>query len=400
MPREPDGAGVMLQVDVLSGYVICGAGSFVGAAMLRIAETDEARAQMVLRMCGWGFVILGIGLMPAALGAGAAHPAAQFTLAFGTLAGLTLVGRGLGLIQGRLLTTPWTAVLIAAFAAASWLALQAGPRSFGIVYAANLAGLSSLAAWLARGFVLSPRDLTERALGASLVALAATAWARLGFTLDYQGPAQAHFLYAPEPLMSVFAVLYGVLPMIVATLLLTVVNGRLRQQLRTRAITDELTGTMTRRALRELAPALIEQQQLRQLDVAVLMLDLDRFKSINDSYGHAMGDAVLQLAASSLQAHMRPDTLLARYGGEEFVAVIPVDDLPSARRVAERLRLAVAEADWQGSLKLVGKVTVSVGVAIAGPTETFDAVLKRADEALYRAKRDGRDQCQASLAVA
>ena len=105
-------------------------------------------------------------------------------------------------------------------------------------------------------------------------------------------------------------------------------------------------------------------------------------------------------AATVLQAHMRVDTLLARYGGEEFVAVVPVDGLPTARRVAERLRHAVESADWRSQVRLEHGVTVSVGVAMVGATESLDAALQRADEALYRAKRDGRNQCQIGLAVA
>jgi diguanylate cyclase (GGDEF)-like protein len=165
-------------------------------------------------------------------------------------------------------------------------------------------------------------------------------------------------------------------------------------------MTDELTGAMTRRALRELAPALIEQQQVQRRDVAVLMLDLDRFKDINDTHGHPMGDAVLRFAAHVLQRHMRVDTLLARYGGEEFVAVVPVEDLPTARRVAERLRHAVESAPWRDELRLNSGVTVSVGVAMVGPAEPLDTALQRADEAMYRAKRDGRNQCQVALARA
>jgi diguanylate cyclase (GGDEF)-like protein len=134
--------------------------------------------------------------------------------------------------------------------------------------------------------------------------------------------------------------------------------------------------------------------------VAVLMLDLDRFKGINDTYGHHTGDAVLQMAAVVLQAHLRNGALLARYGGEEFVAIVPVEGLPSARRVAERLRHAVETADWRVGLQLADSVTVSVGVAIVGAAESLDTALKRADEALYRAKRDGRNQCQVGLMVA
>jgi diguanylate cyclase (GGDEF)-like protein len=390
----------MLHIDVLSGYFICGASSLVGAGMLRVAETNDARTLAALRICGWGFVILGLGLMPAGLGDAVAHPAAQLAISFGALAGMLLIGQGLGQIQGRALSLPWTIGLIAAAAFALGWALHDGARAFGVCFAIGLAAVAALMAWLTRGIILSPRDLSERALGLTMVVLVVTCTARLAFTLPDGGPARADLMYVPAPWHSILAALYGVLPMVVSTLLLNVVNARLRHQLRTRAITDELTGTMTRRALRELAPALLQEQRQRELEVAVLMLDLDRFKAINDGHGHQMGDAVLRFAAAVLQSHMRVDALLARYGGEEFVAVVPVDGLPTARRVAERLRHAVEAADWRGQLQLDRGVTVSVGVAMVGPGEPLDAALKRADDALYRAKRDGRNQCQIGLAVA
>jgi diguanylate cyclase (GGDEF)-like protein len=390
----------MFHVDVLSGYLICGAGSLVGAGMLRIAEPHDARARAALRICGWGFVVLGLGLLPAGLGAAAAHAAVQLSLALGSLAGLVLIAAGLGRLQGRHLAAPAMAVWIVAGAIGTAVALQFGALAFGVFFAIGLTLHAGLVLWLTRGFVVSPRDPIEGALGAALVVLALTTAMRLAFTLAYEGPPRHDLMYVPSPLSDLLAALYGVLPMIVATLLLSLVNSRLRQQLRTRAITDELTGTMTRRALRELAPALIEEQLQRQREMAVLMLDLDRFKHINDNYGHHTGDAVLQMAAALLRDHLRTDALLARYGGEEFVAIVPVEDLPSARRVAERLRHAVETADWRARLQLAEAVTVSVGVAIVGPAEALDAVLKRADEALYRAKRDGRNQCQFGLTVA
>jgi len=390
----------MLHVDALSGYFICGVGALVGAAMLRMAESNDERTSRALRICGVGFVIIGLGVMPAGLGAAAVHPLAQFSMTFGSLGGMLLAGHGLGQIHGRgLRPATLLALLLAAAAGLLW-AQYAGWRVFVLVYAAGLTGAGVLAAWLIRGMIRSPRDFTERALGLAMLALAASGLARLAFTWADDGPMRVDLMYVPAPLDAVLASLYGVMPMIMSTLMLNLVNGRLRAQLRTLAITDELTGTMTRRALRELAPAMLLQHQRQHNDVAVMMLDLDRFKAINDSYGHQTGDAVLRFAASVLQARLRADALLARYGGEEFVAVMPVDGLPTARRIAERLRHAVESADWRGGVQLERGVTVSVGVAIAGAGETLDAAMQRADEALYRAKRDGRNQCQFGLAVA
>ena len=390
----------MLQVDVLSGYVICGVGALLGAAMLRMVEPNDARTQDALRWCGRGFVTLGLGLLPAASGAAVAHPLAQFLLTFGSLAGLVLLARGLGQLQGRLLSGPWMAVLILGQGLVIVPALALDLRLLGNVYAVCLALTATLIAWLIRGFIRRPRDMVEAGIGLSFIALTVSAWVRLAFTLADDGPARPTLMYLPGPLESILAVLYGVLPMILATLLLNLVNVRLRQQLRSLAVTDELTGAMTRRAVRELAPGLIAQARQQQRDVAVLMLDLDHFKHINDSHGHAAGDRVLRTVADALRAHLRPDALLARYGGEEFVAMIPVANLRSARGVAERLREAITGVDWAGQLPDQRQVTVSIGLAIIGPQESLDDALGRADEALYLAKRSGRNQCQVKLAAA
>jgi diguanylate cyclase (GGDEF)-like protein len=157
---------------------------------------------------------------------------------------------------------------------------------------------------------------------------------------------------------------------------------------------------MTRRALRELAPAAIELARQRHCEIAVLMLDLDHFKNINDTYGHAAGDKVLRVAAATLQANVRHDALLVRYGGEEFVALTPVDDLAAARRVAERLRGAIEKIDWRAALTIDRSITISIGVALIGAGGNLDGALARADQALYHAKCEGRNRVQASLMAA
>jgi diguanylate cyclase (GGDEF)-like protein len=351
-------------------------------------------------MCGHGFVVLGAGLLPAGLPASMGHLAAQFSLAFGALAGMVLIGCGLAELQGRAMRWRWITMLLAACTAALSVALWDGARSFALCFTAGLVVVSCLMLWWMRGMLMNPRDLTERAMAAVMIVLMLSCSTRFALTLADTGPVRNDLMYVPEPFASVLATLYGVLPMIVSTLLLNLVNTRLRRQLRMRAITDELTGTMTRRALRELVPALLEREQAQQRDVAVLMLDLDRFKHVNDTYGHQTGDAELRLAAQALQRHMREDALLARYGGEEFVAIVPVADMPAARRTAERLRQAVEGVDWAGRLALADGVTASLGVALMRPNESLDAALKRADEALYRAKREGRNQCQVGLEMA
>lgn len=392
----------MFRVDVLSAYLNCGVSALVGSAMLRIVETEDARLRQALRICGWALVMLCLGLLSAALGEGAAHPLAQFSLSFGSLAALVLMSHGLGQVLGRDIPLPVLSALIAGLMLAVVAAMAAGPLVFGQVYALCLAGTGTLMAWHARGFVSSPRNRIERGLGLSLVLVAASSWLRLGFTISHVGAPRTDMLYGPAQLEPLLAALYGVIPIVMATLLLSLVNARLHQQLRSRAATDKLTGLLSRRALRELAPPMIELEQQRRRDMAVLMLDIDHFKSINDNHGHVRvaGDKILRWIATSLQSNLRHDALLARYGGEEFVVVLPVDDLPGARRASERLRPAVEDIDWARSLGLDLHATVSVGVALMGPHERLDGALQRADEALYRAKREGRNQVQISLMVA
>jgi diguanylate cyclase (GGDEF)-like protein len=183
-------------------------------------------------------------------------------------------------------------------------------------------------------------------------------------------------------------------------LLLSLVNAQLRVQLETRAVTDELTGVLTRRALREQADDRIQEARRGRKAVAVLMLDLDHFKAINDNHGHAVGDLVLRHSAACLRDALRADALLARYGGEEFVALVPVEDLRAARLVAERLRHSVQHAPWSELTHTPAVVSISVGVTLMVDKEPLDSALQRADEALYRAKREGRNRVQVGLSAA
>jgi diguanylate cyclase (GGDEF)-like protein len=389
----------MYRIDVLTGYFVCAVGCLAGAVIMRMTEAPDDRTRQALRTCAGGFAVFGLCLLPAGLGEGAAHPLAQYSIGCGAVVGLLLIIQGLGRLQGHWLTRYLLEGLMLVSVVSLALALRQGAFAFGVAMAAELAAVGALAIWVNRGTIVRPRDLAERALGYSVAALVVTSFMRLAFTLSYSGPVRVDLMYVPPPLDSIFAALYAVLPMLVSTLMMIVLNARLSRQLRMRAINDELTGTMTRRALRELVPGLLDKER-HQRDVAVMMIDLDRFKSINDNYGHAMGDAVLRTVGALLQSHMRADSLLGRYGGEEFVAVIPVNGLHAARHAAERLRLAVQDADWRSGVRLDRGVTVSMGVVLVSPGESFDSALQRADEALYRAKRDGRNQCQMGLVAA
>ena len=125
--------------------------------MLRIARTDDPNLRRALRYCGWALVMLGLGLLPAGLGSGAAHPLAQFALGFGSLAGVVLMAHGLGQMQGRQPSAAWLWALIPGFAIAVVASLAMGSLVFGQVFALGLAGGATLMVWHGRGFVSSPR---------------------------------------------------------------------------------------------------------------------------------------------------------------------------------------------------------------------------------------------------
>jgi len=160
------------------------------------------------------------------------------------------------------------------------------------------------------------------------------------------------------------------------------------------AITDALTGLFNRRYMENHLSTLVEQAGARGKPLAVLALDIDHFKSINDSYGHDAGDDVLRDFAMRIKRSIRGIDLACRCGGEEFIIVMPETDMAVATTVAERLRRRIATEPFaiSGGTRTI-PVTLSIGIAaLRRRDDTPASLLKRADQALYRAKRDGRNR--------
>lgn len=164
-------------------------------------------------------------------------------------------------------------------------------------------------------------------------------------------------------------------------------------QLYRESTTDELTGMMNRRLLMKQLEKARAAMIRKQAPFAVLLLDLDRFKRINDTFGHLAGDAVLREVATTLAEQLEPGMVLGRYGGEEFAILLPrCPELAQAKRVAERLRVAVeARLVKSPTSDELLEVTVSIGLTLARRGEGIEALLNRADECLYRAKMAGRN---------
>ena len=163
-----------------------------------------------------------------------------------------------------------------------------------------------------------------------------------------------------------------------------------RAQLRHQAGTDSLTGLANRaNILSHLSQALAAAVRADQ-PLCLIMADLDRFKEINDDFGHPAGDQALRDAAARLGTALRDFDLVGRYGGEEFIAVLQNTDLDAAVQIAERVRRRFADHPFDIDRK-PNRITISQGVALAYPGDSVDSLIARADAALYAAKQTGRD---------
>jgi diguanylate cyclase (GGDEF)-like protein len=184
--------------------------------------------------------------------------------------------------------------------------------------------------------------------------------------------------------------------MTIATAFILLAMSKERTELRhkTAALTDPLTGLLNRRAFLHDAQALLQRQLERDRPIGVLLVDLDHFKSINDRFGHAVGDKVLQIFALTAQANLRQNDLVGRLGGEEFTVVLADAGIDNAYLVADRLRnafaIAAAVVDDQ-----VLRATASIGVSvIIDPSQDLAQLITLADQALYLAKAGGRNRVE------
>lgn len=163
---------------------------------------------------------------------------------------------------------------------------------------------------------------------------------------------------------------------------------RLQEELKRAMVTDDLTGTYNRRKFEELMGFEIDRSRRRKSPLTMLMLDIDHFKLVNDTYGHHVGDEVLKGLAQVVGDQLREGDFLIRFGGEEFVVFLPDASLVSGVEVAERIRAKV-EAHSFGE---AGQVTISLGAAALEPYDTGVSFLERVDAKLYEAKEGGRNQ--------
>jgi diguanylate cyclase (GGDEF)-like protein len=208
---------------------------------------------------------------------------------------------------------------------------------------------------------------------------------------------EAH-LHDPRSLLtstgtSIFAFLTPILIAVMTGLgFIWLAMAQLQHELEMQSQTDSLTGLLNRRALEQIGATAIEQARRQSSALSLIILDLDRFKSINDEHGHDGGDVVLHRAARCLRDNLREVDHVARLGGEEFVAVLPGTSQARAAEIAENLRLCLGRLTVEHFSQEI-RLSASFGVSTMLPTDTtWFEILRRGDRALYLAKEQGRDR--------
>lgn len=156
------------------------------------------------------------------------------------------------------------------------------------------------------------------------------------------------------------------------------------------ATTDSLTGIANRREFSAILAREVDRAKRYGTPMSLAMYDLDYFKRVNDTFGHDVGDYVLQTVTRLVKENIRANDVVARWGGEEFMVLMPQSDVQAARNASEKLRLAIAAHHFDK----VGSLTASFGVAAFEPQDDLNSLLKRVDDALYRAKEQGRNRVE------
>jgi diguanylate cyclase (GGDEF)-like protein len=295
------------------------------------------------------------------------------------------------------------------YAAFGWFA-----AAFLVVTVGNVAKLWGLSVW-----VSAVGNLVFLVSAVFTIAVAFLAWRRgnraagwfliawlllEGFTMT----AALRFLFSASHEPAQFLYYYGLpLSMVAASILIALgVADRLRQQraalsdAERRAQTDPLTGVLNRRSLIERLEAACARARARGLPIALLFLDLDHFKDINDSHGHQAGDACLRAIIEPIHAELRQSDVIGRYGGEEFVVVLSSADAAAAHPIAQRIleRIAAVRVDGFGNPI---RLTCSIGIAASDTLGVWgEHLIAQADAAVYLAKRLGRNQVQMAVPLA
>jgi diguanylate cyclase (GGDEF)-like protein len=315
---------------------------------------------------------------------------------------VVLYGLGLGWNAARSFAGRRTTQLVPAGAALAWmLVVQIPAIGQAFEWRVTIVSLvmAALCVLAAREVWLADRLRTRAAVAIVFGFHAAVVLARIPFAVVgwFNGGIEEPY---QDIQFSIFAIESAIFVYALAVLMVTLVKERVETRLRAAALTDPLTGLPNRRALFDRANSMIAHGARYKRPTAVIVFDLDRFKQINDTYGHPVGDAVLQAFASAARDTLRAGDCIGRIGGEEFAAILPDTDEDCGRIAAERIMRAFAGgvADLHSSR---ANCTASAGLSSSlGSTMSIEMMLNAADKALYEAKRLGGNQLRTAAALA
>jgi diguanylate cyclase (GGDEF)-like protein len=336
---------------------------------------------------------------------------AVFTMLAGLLMALRTPDNGL-------FTVVLANALVIAAVSCSWMGVRSYlkmPQPWGLVCAAllvqlmisswhglieptvwlHVAVIGSLMSLLSMGIVF---DIVRSPMARAMASCRIVLVLHLLFSLTYATMAAIMLIERPPgatipgSVTAPLSVFVSILCSFVCTMgYVLMLSERLQLALNTQAITDSLTGLLNRRAFTTQSLAEIARAVRDMRTTGLLIVDIDRFKSINDRFGHLAGDHVLVGVARSLEQTVRQGDILARMGGEEFAVLLPATDLGEALQVAGRLRSAIESLALSVSNEVL-QITISVGATVIMPHDDLDRALARADEALYAAKNAGRNR--------
>lgn len=377
--------------DVPTVYLMTGVSSVAGAAILLALRGEHGRVDRSMPVFAAAILAMGLGFFFFALRTDWIKPVAA-TLGYTAFAvSALLVWLGTTQLFGRPRRI-WPAVVAALVYVATMFGLHEAnaQRALERIVLSSLFTLAflMLAAWEIHRSPLTRSLRSARLMRALLVVFGAVIGLRMvlfvanGIVLHADGTAP------PGLARALFAMVFCSMPFMLTVSVLSIANGQLGARLKKLVATDELTGLVSRRLLHEAGPRLLERTDEC---IALLMIDLDDFKRVNDRHGHGVGDEVLRHVAGLLRGALRSDSMIVRYGGDEFCALVPVPGESAAFGVAERLRATVEASPYRLETTAL-PVTMSVGVSVHRHGRTLREMLDEADRRAYRAKSQGRNR--------
>jgi diguanylate cyclase (GGDEF)-like protein len=380
-------------LDVYTCYAVSGVGAMLGLGLLSMIRTDQPRVTYALGLFRWALLCLAV-LISVQISPQSSRPQVLKGAIGFAGAGVAFLAWAFRHLNGRRTPPAVGAAVVATVASTLWLVGALGSDQSYVCTIGSVFCLISVGMAIDQGLVTLTNSKT---IGSDLALLLAACefavnWlVLLYWAITHPGPYPSHWLHLPEWMMPVTGLSFALLPLTVAAMVFANINARLNQQLRARALSDDLTGALSRRGLRELGERMVALQASQANVLAILMIDLDFFKDVNDRYGHVIGDEVLRHVTQTVREHLREDALLARYGGEEFSVLLPVRSRLEAASIAERLRELVELSPCETRRGPV-RVTISIGVSFHGAETSLEQDLARADASLYEAKHTGRNR--------